>query len=75
MEGLLSPYVHYVPILDDYTDLKDKLVWCNENVEKGKDILSNSKKFISQFLNYDRERLVMKKTLNRYFKNVGIIIK
>jgi hypothetical protein len=35
---LLIPYVHYVPIKADLSDLEDRLLWCESNYDKVKSI-------------------------------------
>ena len=37
------PWVHYVPIADDFSDLQDKYYWCESHPEECERIISNAK--------------------------------
>lgn len=39
---LLIPYVHYVPIKSDLSDLVDRIKWCKQNDDKCKEIVKNA---------------------------------
>ena len=36
MEELLEPWVHYIPVEEDFSDLEDILAWARANDEKCK---------------------------------------
>ena len=38
MESFLKPYVHFVPIAPDYSDVHEKISWCEDNLEKARSI-------------------------------------
>lgn len=69
MEGLLEPYVHYVPLKDDFSDLEDIIKWCINNDDKCKDIAINSTKWMSQFLDNDKELRLHNYIKDWYIKN------
>jgi hypothetical protein len=46
----LIPYVHYVPIKEDLSDIFDKIRWCRENDDKCEIISINAKKFYDTYL-------------------------
>ena len=46
----LKPYVHYIPIKADLSDLEDKIIWCRENDSKCKIISINAKDFYDEYL-------------------------
>lgn len=50
---LLEPYVHYVPVKCDLSDLIDKIQWCRDNDEKCKEMAMNAKKFSKTYLSRD----------------------
>lgn len=47
---MLEPYVHYVPIKSDLSDLIDQIKWCKKNDEKCKTIAKNSLNFYNKYL-------------------------
>lgn len=47
----LKPYVHYVPVSEDLSNLKQQIIWCQDNDLKCKEIALNAKKFYDIFLN------------------------
>ena len=74
MEDTLEPFVHYIPLLDDFSDIEEKIEWAESNQEKCKEIASNSTKFINQFLNTNKEKLIEKLVLENYVKKMSIDI-
>jgi hypothetical protein len=49
----LKPYVHYVPINSDLSDLYDQIKWCKQNDEKCREIAENAKQFYNTYLQKD----------------------
>lgn len=47
---LLEPYVHYIPIKSDLSDLMDQLSWCLKNDSKCKTIAKNALIFYKKYL-------------------------
>ncbi len=47
---ILEPYVHYVPIKADLSDLIDKIKWCQKNDDRCKMIAGNALKFYNKYL-------------------------
>ena len=72
MEDKLEPFVHYVPLLDDFSDFKEKIEWANNNQDKCKQISSNATKFIEQFLDEKKEKQIEKLVLEKYFSTMTI---
>ncbi len=46
----LLPFVHYVPVAEDLSDLIDKIRWCRDNDERCKEIAINAKIFYDKYL-------------------------
>lgn len=42
---MLQPYIHYVPIKEDLSDIYEKIKWCKNNDKKCKQISENAKNF------------------------------
>jgi hypothetical protein len=60
-DHLLIPYVHYVPIKYDLSDLEEIIIWCRSNDEKCTKIVENAKKIYNEY--FSKEGL-MKYTAN-----------
>ena len=48
--NLLKPFVHYIPIKNDLSDLLEKIRWCRKNDFKCKEIAHNAKLFYNKYL-------------------------
>lgn len=48
-DHLLIPYVHYVPIKYDMSDLEEIILWCRNNDIKCKEIVNNAKKIYDEY--------------------------
>ena len=68
METTLIPNFHYVLLKDDFSDLQEKLKWCNNNQDKCKEIIKNANNFMKQFSNDELEKKLEIDVLNNYFK-------
>jgi len=67
METTLIPGVHYVLLKDDYSDLREKYIWCKNNQAKCKEIIKNANQFMEQFSNQKREEEIETAVINKYF--------
>jgi hypothetical protein len=67
METTLIPNFHYVLLQDDFSDLLEKVEWCNNNQDKCKEIVKNANSFMKQFSNNLYEEELEKSVLNQYF--------
>ena len=50
MEDHLEPDVHYILIKDDWSDLKEKIEWCEKNQEKCLKIINNANAYVQRFV-------------------------
>jgi hypothetical protein len=50
----LEPWVHYVPVEDDFSDLNDKIEWCLHNEDNCIQITENAHRFVIEHLNWER---------------------
>jgi hypothetical protein len=71
MEGLLQPYVHYVPLCDDFSDLDEIMEWCRNNDETCKQIALNATIYMMQFMDPDVELNIHNYLINWYKKTVS----
>lgn len=66
MEGLLEPFVHYLPLDDDLSNLDTILDWANNNNDTCENIAFNGKVFMSQFSNPDTELEIQRQLILHY---------
>lgn len=69
--NLLQPFIHYVPINEDLSNLVDQIKWCRENDEKCKQIAINAKIFFDTYLQKDGIFDYLQKTLVNIKKQTG----
>lgn len=48
--NMLKPYVHYVPVKEDLSNIIDQIKWCRKNDDKCKKISENAKQFYNTYL-------------------------
>lgn len=51
---LLKPFIHYIPIKYDLSDLEEKIIWCRNNDEKCKLIVQNAKQLYNDYLTKEK---------------------
>ena len=67
----LEPFIHYVPIKEDLSDLFDKIRWCKENDIKCKEIAKNATIFYDSFLSKNSVLDFLQNTVIKLKKKVG----
>lgn len=50
-ETLLHPYVHYVPVRPDLSNLLDQLEWCRQNLDRARSAARCGRRFMQPLLN------------------------
>jgi hypothetical protein len=50
-QPLLKPWIHYVPVKHDLSDLIDKIDWCKKHDDKCKQIANNALEFFNTYIN------------------------
>lgn len=73
-ESMLIPYVHFVPVKDDFSDLEKQKNWCEKNLNKCLEIIDNANLYVQQFLNEEKEIYICKYILDQYMSKVNIIV-
>ena len=68
MEDHLIPYVHFVPISDDFSDLEEVYEWCLDHDAECEEISKNATEFAKQFLDLEREDEITRKVIMKYFQ-------
>lgn len=74
MEEKLIPYVHYLPLNDELSNLEELLAWAANNDNQCNEIAQNGKQYAFQFLDrkYDTNMRMM--FLKEYAKRLEIIV-
>jgi hypothetical protein len=68
MEGRLKAGVHYVEVKADYSDLVEKVEYYLKNEDKAMSVISNANKYVTQFEDIERERILGLLVANNYLK-------
>lgn len=71
MEGLLKPYIHYVPVAKDFSDLDQQIAWCEDNPNEARQIVANANAYVKTFADSSRESLIAMLVLQKYFERTG----
>lgn len=67
MERKLIPYIHYIPLKNDCSDLETQITWCNNNLDKCEEIAFMSKVYVLQFFNNDKENNIINDIITLYY--------
>ena len=62
----LQPWVHYVPLKPDYTDLLEKVQWCEAHANDCERISRNARMYMGMFMDEKVEQELENKVLRRY---------
>lgn len=73
MEEKLEPYVHYLPLNDDLSNLDELLEWAANNDKLCQEIAQNGKKYASQFLDKEYDTTMRMMLLQEYSNRLKII--
>lgn len=71
MEGTLKPGVHYIEIAPDYSDVEEKLNYYIAHPGEAQQIIANAHKFVEQFKDKKKERLISMLVVQKYFEKTG----
>ena len=68
MESNLVPYKHFVPVADDFSDLLEKIFWCDANEIVCLQIVQNANQYMHQFKDLENEEAIENEVARRYVK-------
>mmetsp|Transcript_2153 Transcript_2153/g.2674 ORF Transcript_2153/g.2674 Transcript_2153/m.2674 type:complete len:574 (+) Transcript_2153:85-1806(+) len=66
LESRLIPWIYFVPIRSDFSDLGRIVRWLNDHPDKAKEIALNGQEYMKQFGNEDHELLISGAVLRLY---------
>ncbi|RAH98892.1 hypothetical protein DLJ53_24995 [Acuticoccus sediminis] len=72
-ERHLEPFVHYVPVRPDLSDLEEAFAWCLDNDAACRRISANARAFMAPFLDAGAERALTEAVLEAYFAKVRLV--
>ena len=71
--SLLKPWIHYIPIKQDLSDLAEMITWCKKNDTKCKSIAENAMAFYQKYINQDYVLDYLETNLNTISTSLKII--
>jgi hypothetical protein len=71
-ESLLEPWVHYVPVASDLSDVEEKLEWCLSNDQDAEKIAQRGSIFATQFQDRALETELFRSVIKVYTENPRI---
>ena len=66
MESELEPYVHYIPLDDDYKNLLEQINWCKHNQKKCIGISKMASKWVEVMADPVRNSHIARAVINAY---------
>ena len=73
LESYLIEYQHYIPVKNNFSDLNQQMDWCLNNLDKCEEIAFNSRLYILQFFDKERENKIINEVIKKYSNNVKFI--
>jgi hypothetical protein len=74
MEDALKPFIHYVPLNNDFSDLEEKYNWCLSNPDECIFISNNATEYIQQFMDQNNENEITRKVIETYLDRINISV-
>lgn len=71
-EGELVPFVHYVPVKHDLSDIEEVLDWCRSHPSDCEEIASSGKRYMGQFMNPRIEEEICNEVISAYLSATRI---
>lgn len=66
MEDHLVPWVHYIPLQNDFSDMEKRYIWAEAHPEECMVMIKNAHHFVSMFLDEKNERLLLTRIIQWY---------
>lgn len=71
-EAMLRPFVHYVPVAADLSDLAEVHAWCRDNDGACRDIALAGRAYMAAFADQDREDRLFRTVAETYAEHVTL---
>lgn len=71
MESELEPYVHYIPLDDDYENLLEQLDWCKNNQDKCINITKSANKWVKILGDPVNNKHISRAVINAYSRIIN----
>ena len=68
MEGTLKPNYHYIEVMDDFSDLEERLNYYIEHPDEAEAIIQHAHEYVARFQDKEREKLISLLVLKKYFE-------
>lgn len=72
MEDHLKPYVHFVPLKRNFSDLNKQFEWCERNLDQCEQIAREATLYAMKFYDYLNEGKLNRKVLQTYINNCEV---
>ena len=70
MEDMLEPFVHYIPLADDFSDAEEQFEWAMDHESECIEISNNASHYMSQFMDPRREIMIECEVFRRYLDRI-----
>jgi hypothetical protein len=71
MEETLIDKFHYIQVNDDFSDLQEKFIWCEDNPNICADIIENAQTHMGQFEDLSKENYIEDCVIKKHIENVN----
>jgi hypothetical protein len=65
---MLVPFVHFVPVAHDLSDLNEVYEWCTTHLRECEEIAANGRSFIQNFLDPAKESMICDAVVSEYLR-------
>jgi len=75
MEELLEPWIHYIPLKRDLSDIQEKMKWIEENDQEAQKIAERATLFIYDLLYHDdaeKDRVIIERDILHRYSNLFV---
>jgi hypothetical protein len=66
MESQLQPFVHYLPLKDDFSDLEQQIEWAQKNPLRCEEIIRHANAYARSFLDEKKQKHQLVQVLSEY---------
>lgn len=73
MEDHLKPYVHFIPLKSNFSDLNKQFEWCEKNIDQCEQIAREATIYAMKFYDYLNEGKLNRKVLKTYIDNCEVV--